>query len=206
MTIGKRTARLDARDPADRARLLALLADADVLVHGYRSDALERLGLGDDVRRATRPGLIDVSLDAYGHTGPWSARRGFDSLVQMSTGIAGSGLRQGTADRPTPLPVQALDHATGYLMAAAVLTGLSRRLRDATGMRARLSLARTAKELEGSRSLPSQHVGPPVSHATVPLDTAWGSATIPPVPFSLTGVRIGWERAPRPLGDDAPLW
>ena len=206
MTIGKRTARLDARDPADRARLLALLADADVLVHGYRSDALERLGLGDDVRRAARPGLIDVSLDAYGHTGPWSARRGFDSLVQMSTGIAGSGLRQGTSDKPTPLPVQALDHATGYLMAATVLTGLARRLHDATGIRARLSLARTAKELEDSRSLPSQNVGAPVAHAQMPLDTAWGSASIPPVPFSLTGVRIGWDRGPRPLGDDAPFW
>ncbi|MEO6116939.1 MAG: CoA transferase, partial [Pseudolysinimonas sp.] len=82
MTIGKRTARLDAHDPADRDRLLTLLASADVLVSGYRADALERLGLGEAVRRGIRPGLVDVSLDAYGHTGPWANRRGFDSLVQ----------------------------------------------------------------------------------------------------------------------------
>ncbi len=183
MTVGKRAARLDARDPADRERLLALLAGADVLVHGYRSDALERLGLGEVVRRRVRPGLIDVSLDAYGHTGPWATRRGFDSLVQMSTGIAGSGLRQGTAEKPTPLPVQALDHGTGYLMAAAVLTGLARRATGSHGMRARLSLARTAAELEKARRLPSQPVGAAASHSRVPLDTAWGSASLPPAPL-----------------------
>ncbi len=206
MTIGKRAARLDAGDPADRDRLLALLAGADVLVHGYRSDALEHLGLGEAVRREVRPGLVDVSLDAYGHTGPWAARRGFDSLVQMSTGIAGSGLRQGTAVKPTPLPVQALDHGTGYLMAAAALTGLTRRVRGKRGTRARLSLARTAVELENARPLASQPVGAAVAHAGIPIDTAWGSATLPPVPFSLTGVRVGWDRGSRPLGSDAPIW
>jgi hypothetical protein len=206
MTIGKRVARLDAGDPADRERLLALLAGADVLVHGYRSDALERLGFGDAVRRAVRPGLIDVSLDAYGHTGPWAARRGFDSLVQMSTGIAGSGLRRGTAEKPTPLPVQALDHGTGYLMAAAALTGLARRVNGSPGMRARLSLARTAWELELAQPLAPQPVGARAAYARIPLDTAWGSAYLPPAPLSLTGVRVGWDRGPRPLGDDAPLW
>jgi crotonobetainyl-CoA:carnitine CoA-transferase CaiB-like acyl-CoA transferase len=206
MMIGKRAARLDARDPADRERLLALLAGADVLVHGYRSDALDRLGLGDAIRRTVRPGLVDVSLDAYGHTGPWVARRGFDSLVQMSTGIAGSGLRQGTAAKPTPLPVQALDHATGYLMAAAALAGLARRVRHARGSRARLSLARTALELENARSLPSRPVATGSAHPGIPIDTAWGSATLPPPPLTLTGVRIGWDRGPRPLGSDAPIW
>lgn len=206
MLIGKRAARLDARDPADHERLLALLAGADVLVHGYRSDALERLGLGDAIRRSVRPGLVDVSLDAYGHTGPWSGRRGFDSLVQMSSGIAGSGLRQGLADRPTPLPVQALDHATGYLMAAAALSGLARRVQDRRGVRARLSLARTAVELENARSLPARPVAASAGRAGIPIDTAWGPATVPPAPFALQGVRVGWDRGPRALGSDTPIW
>jgi hypothetical protein len=222
MTIGKRTARLDARDPAGRATLLALLGAADVLVHGYRSDALEHLGLGAEVRAATRPGLVEVTLDAYGWTGPWSTRRGFDSLVQMSTGIAGWGLRHGTADRPTPLPVQALDHATGYLMAAAVLSGLTRRRADGRGSVARLSLARTAAELELARPLPasphhSRPEGMPSSHAepvtasvplAAPIDTAWGAATLLPPPFALDGVGFvpTWQRGPRPLGSDAPAW
>ncbi|CAN5363108.1 CoA transferase [soil metagenome] len=206
MTIGKRAARLDARDPAGRDTLLGLLAGADVLVHGYRSDALEHLGFGAAVRRETRPGLIDVALDAYGWTGPWSGRRGFDSLVQMSSGIAGRGLRSGTADRPTPLPVQALDHSTGYLMAAAVIAGLTRRVVDGSASVARLSLARTAAELERVSSLPAQPLGIRTSHSGTPLNTPWGAATVLPSPFAVGNVRLRWDRGPRPLGSDAPAW
>ena len=90
---GKRCGRVDLRTESGRDLFLRLLAQADVLVHGYRSDALERLRLGDDVRRDAAPGLVDVRLDAYGFTGPWRHRRGFDSLVQMSTGIAHAGGR-----------------------------------------------------------------------------------------------------------------
>ena len=128
VTVGKRCARLDLRQPGDRSAFEALLASADVLVHGYRPDALVRLGLDTEARRRIRPGLVDVSLDAYGWTGPWRDRRGFDSLVQMSAGIAAEGMRRFGADRPRPLPVQALDQATGYIMAAAATAGLTRRM------------------------------------------------------------------------------
>lgn len=207
MTIGKRSARLDAREPSGRATLVSLLASADVIVHGYRRDALQALGLGDAERAAIRPGLVDVSLDAYGWSGPWTARRGFDSLVQMSTGIAAAGLRSGTSDRPTPLPVQALDHATGYLMAAAVLAGLTRKLATGAGERSRLSLARTAAELERVRPLGSVRVFPPArrNHPT-PIETAWGPATVLPSPFSVGHTRLRWERGSSPLGSDAAAW
>lgn len=76
VTLGKRCARLDLQQTADRERFRRLLASADVLVHGYRADALERLGFGADVRRALNPGLVDVSLNAYGWSGPWQTRRG----------------------------------------------------------------------------------------------------------------------------------
>ncbi|MFX5956776.1 CoA transferase, partial [Acinetobacter baumannii] len=81
MTLGKRCAGLDLRQPAGRAVLEALVQQADVMVHGYRADALERLGLGAHRRRELNPGLVDVALNAYGWSGPWSSRRGFDSLV-----------------------------------------------------------------------------------------------------------------------------
>lgn len=207
MTLGKRTARLDAHDPAGLAQLRRLLADADVIVHGYRADALERLGLGTEVRRATRPGLVDVSLDAYGFTGPWAGRRGFDSIVQMSAGIADAGMRAAAADRPVPLPVQALDHATGYLMAAAVLTGLRDRLDHGTGSTARLSLARTAALLEDARGLPRATptaVEEPDDGEL--LQTEWGPVRVLPAPLEVPGVRIGWERAPRTFGSDNPTW
>ncbi|MGN6271535.1 MAG: CoA transferase [Protaetiibacter sp.] len=207
MTLGKRTSRLDAHDPAGLAQLRRLLAEADVVVQGYRSDALERLGLGAEVRRATRPGLVDVSLDAYGFTGPWAGRRGFDSLVQMSAGIADAGMRAAAAERPVPLPVQALDQATGYLMAAAVLTGLRDRLEHGTGSIARLSLARTAALLEDARGLPraARFAAEEPDDGEL-LQSEWGPVRVLPAPIDVPGVRIAWERAPRAFGSDNPSW
>jgi len=141
---GKRLARLDLKRPDGLARLRDLISEADVMVHGYRSDALERLGVGREVRRDLQPGLIDVSLDAFGWTGPWAQRRGFDSLVQMSSGLAEAGMRTAGTGKPFPLPVQALDHGTGYLMAAAVGQGLLERATTGRALTARFSLARTA--------------------------------------------------------------
>jgi len=207
MTLGKRTARIDARDPAGLAQLRRLLGEADVVVHGYRADALERLGLGTDVRRTTRPGLVDVSLDAYGFTGPWAGRRGFDSLVQMSAGIADAGMRAAAAERPVPLPVQALDQATGYLMAAAVLAGLRDRLARGTGSQARLSLARTAALLEDARGLPrAGRFAVDESDDGELLQSEWGPVRVLPPPLEVPGVRIAWERSPRAFGADNPTW
>lgn len=146
-TWGKRRAVLDLRAPSDRARFEQLLAASDVLVHGYRPDALRRLGFGPDERARLNPALIDVSLAAYGWSGPWAERRGFDSLVQMSCGIAAHGQRTAGAPKPLPLPAQALDHATGYLMAAAAVRALARLHGAGVASTVRLSLAGTARTL-----------------------------------------------------------
>lgn len=138
---------MDLRDPLSRERFEGLLAGADILVHGYRPDALDRLGYDAATRPAIRPSLVDVSLDAYGQTGPWRCRRGFDSLVQFSRGIAHTGMQEHETAVPVSLPVQALDHATGYLMAAAAVRGILARLRGEACLRYSLSLARTAEWL-----------------------------------------------------------
>lgn len=203
VTLGKRCARLDLRDPAHRARFEALLSRADVLVHGYRAGALEGLGYGPAERQALRPGLIDVSLNAYGHSGPWRQRRGFDSLVQMSTGIAEAGMRWKQADRPTPLPVQALDHATGYLMAAAVLRALIARRRDGLGSVTRLSLARTAFWLMDHRGEASTAPLPGLAEADLAPGiehTAWGPARRAAPPAAIAGAPMGWALAAGELG------
>jgi hypothetical protein len=127
-TLGKRCARLDLRQPLDRARFERLISEADLFIHGYRPEALGAPGYGEDIRRALNPRLVDVRLDAYGWSGPWRNRRGFDSLIQMSTGIAAAGRAWRGADKPVSLLVPALDHATGYLMAAAAVCGLALRL------------------------------------------------------------------------------
>ncbi|HEX7815227.1 CoA transferase [Dyella sp.] len=179
LTPGKRCAYLDLRDATGRALFESLLRTCDVLVHGYRPGALDRLGYDAPARQQLRPGLVDVSLDAYGWTGPWAGRRGFDSLVQMSSGIAQAGMARAGASNPRPLPVQALDQATGYLMAAAALRGLSARYRHGTGTMARLSLARTAWWLIGAGS--QNDFGPLMPEDELDCgpnaeETAWGPA------------------------------
>ncbi|MDP4003996.1 CoA transferase [Methylobacterium sp. NEAU K] len=209
VTLGKTCARLDLRRDADRATFEGLLAGADVFVHGYRPGALDGLGYGAQARRALAPGLVDVSLDAYGWTGPWAGRRGFDSLVQMSCGIARAGQLWRGADRPVPLPVQALDHATGYLMAAAVLRLLARRLADGTGGAARLSLARTAALLAAAGPSAAEEEPAPEGPEDLAREveaTSWGPARRLRPPVAVAGVAMRWGRAARLLGDDAPAW
>jgi len=181
VTLGKRRARLDLRSSSGKKTFETLLRHADVLVHGYRSDALEKLGFPEQRRRELNPGLVDVSLDAYGWTGPWQSRRGFDSLVQMSSGIAEAGMRIQGKSVPTPLPVQALDHATGYMLAASVLRGLVRRVKDGGGSSVRASLARTAIMLNQYSpprnreivQLPEESLS---DYATALENTSWGPA------------------------------
>ncbi|VVO16189.1 CoA transferase [Pseudomonas fluorescens] len=209
VTLGKRCTRLNLHDPADRAVFEALLKDADMLLHGYRADALERLGYGQNERQNIAPGLIDVCLNAYGWSGPWQNRRGFDSLVQMSSGIADAGMHWKKTDTPTPLPVQALDHGTGYLMAASAIRALTERLSQGHGSSARLSLARTAKLLvehgqagvqEPLRAEDSEDQGMLVEQ------TSWGPAHRLQVPLKITGTPLQWTIPAGELGSHRAQW
>ncbi len=209
VTLGKRCTRLDLSRATDVDRFVELLGSADVVVHGYRPDALAGLGFSSDRLHTLRPGLVEVSLDAYGWTGPWAGRRGFDSLVQMSAGIADAGMRAAGADRPTPLPVQALDHATGYLMAAAALRGLTTRRRDATGTSACVSLARTALALvDAPPATDADRLDPldPPAFDAATETTPWGPARRLVPPARIDGVRIGWDLPATDLGADPPRW
>lgn len=211
LTPGKRCARLDLKSTEGRQRFEALLSEADVLVHGYRADALPALGYDAETLQKLAPGLVDVSLNAWGWTGPWRNRRGFDSLVQMGCGIAESGRRWKMSEAPSPLPVQALDHATGYLMAAAVLEGLRQRLLHNTGFTARLSLARTACLLTESPYEEDEQpagIGParPQDDNVEAELTHWGIGYRLRSPVWLPGTPLLWSRSASPLGSEAPFW
>jgi len=209
VTLGKRLARLNLRDQASLARLKELIASADIILHGYRPGALERLGLGSTIRHQINPGLIDVSLNAYGWTGPWRDRRGFDSLVQMSSGIAHAGMQHFQADKPVPMPVQTLDQATGYLMAAAAIIGITERLQSNTVLQARLSLARTAQLLLDYRTDASHAAFAPETDAdksdTIE-HTAWGEAQRIQWPIQINGCPADWATPARELGSDSACW
>lgn len=154
--MGKRSTRLDLGSPGDRAVFESLLASADVVVTGYRPGALDRFGLAAADLAARRSGVVVAQVSAWGTEGPWGGRRGFDSLVQVATGIAaiegaGAGAGAGgTAGEPEraeelgALPAQALDHGTGYLLAAAVLRAVTEQRTTGGSRLARVALARTA--------------------------------------------------------------
>jgi len=209
VTLGKRCARLDLQDGVGRERFEALLSQADILMHGYRPGALDRLGYDPGARRAISPGLIDVCLSAYGWSGTWATRRGFDSLVQMSTGIAETGMHWRQSDRPVPLPVQALDHATGYFMAATAIRAVTRRLDEGVGTEARLSLARTAKLLaDAGDGDPSSPLLPETSEdlSSIVEHTDWGDARRLLPPTAIAGTTMQWARPARKLGSAIPAW
>ncbi|MDE4133105.1 CoA transferase [Phaeobacter sp. QD34_3] len=209
ISMGKRMAMLDLKTAQDRSRSEALLSRADVLVHGYRPGALAALGYGQEIRDRIAPNRVEVTLNAYGWTGPWAARRGFDSLVQMSAGIADTGRSWAAADKPVPLPVQALDHATGYLMAAAVISALNAATRQDNAPQARLSLARTAElmaSLQGSNSGPQITAAETGDYAAAIEQSGWGPGLRLKPPLSLADTRMHWPRPAGKTGSSPAQW
>ncbi|WP_225074055.1 MULTISPECIES: CoA transferase [unclassified Streptomyces] len=206
--FGKRSAALDLT--ADRAVFEELLASADVVVTGYRPGALDRFGLSAEALAERRPGLVVAQLSAWGGYGPWGGRRGFDSLVQVATGIAAI---EGSPEQPGALPAQALDHGTGYLLAAAVLRALTEQTRQGGTRVVRLALARTASWLTRTGVGPAPTTDAVRGSAYDSADPWLGQTTSrigrlrharPPVAF--TGAPSDWSRPPGPWGTDAPHW
>ncbi|MFF4395465.1 CoA transferase [Streptomyces sp. NPDC001480] len=201
--FGKRSATLDLA--TDRRAFEELLAAADVVVTGYRPGALDRFGLSPEALAERRPGLIVAQVSAWGAYGPWGGRRGFDSLVQVATGIAAV---EGSAGRPGALPAQALDHGTGYLLAAAVLRALTEQSYDGGGRFVRLALARTARWLTGGleRSADGDlaYDGPDTWLAET--DSRLGRLRYARPPVSFAGGPADWARPPVPWGTDPARW
>ncbi len=209
MSVGKTRAHLNLKASDGLASLETLIQQSDVLIHGYRPGSLQRLGLSIEHLRSLNPALIEASLCAYGWTGPWADRRGFDSLVQMSCGIAHHGMQVNQAEKPVPLPVQALDHATGYLLASSILRGLTHLHTTGRASSARLSLARTAGLL---MSAPLQKVTGTLDGATEPdfqttsEITDWGPARRLKFPFALPGISPAWKVPAGELRIHSPQW
>ena len=208
---GKRSAQLDLRDASGQATLRELIRGADVFLQAYRPGALAARGFDAQALCALRPGLIQVSLSAYGHAGPWAARRGFDSLVQSATGIAFDEGRAAGLATPGRLPCQANDHASGYLAAFGAMIALHRRAREGGSWRVRVSLAQTGHWL---RSLGRVADGTPAPDLTTDevapwrqtMDSPFGriSAIAPVEQMALTPPRL--DLPPVPPGTHEAQW
>lgn len=203
---GKRSTLLDLADARDRAEFERLLAAADVLVTGYRPGALARFGLTAPEVAERHPSLVQGAVSAWGTSGPWSDRRGFDSLVQAATGIAVAESADG-GTTPGALPVQALDHSAGHLLAAGVVGALRAQHRDGGSWRVAVSLAGVAQAL-----LAAGADGGVAETAELPVIRT-ASASLPgrlitcaPPALVFSGAPTGYAFVDRGWGADAPAW
>ena len=203
--FGKRSCFVDLESSEGRERLWELIREADVVVQAYRPGSLAARGFDPKSIAEARPGIVVVGISAYGRRGPWAERRGFDSLVQCSAGIADEGARAVGSDRPVPLPCQALDHGTGYLAAFGAMAALLRRSAEGGSWQVTLSLAQTAHWLDGLGRVEGGPEVPDTDRADV-LDlldideTPFGSVShVRPVE-QLPETPARWERPPGAAG------
>jgi crotonobetainyl-CoA:carnitine CoA-transferase CaiB-like acyl-CoA transferase len=208
---GKLTSLIELKSEAGRSALRDLLASADIFSQGYRPQALASLGFAPQDAARINPGIVYVSLSAYGHAGPWAERRGYDSLVQTSTGFNRAEGEAAGVEGPKELPAQMLDHATGYLMAFGALMAKARESREGGSWHVRVSLAQTGRWLwnlgrlaDGFKTedLKGEAVSPYMEDMTSgfgPLRAVGHSAV-------LSKTKAFWARPAMPLGSHLAQW
>jgi crotonobetainyl-CoA:carnitine CoA-transferase CaiB-like acyl-CoA transferase len=213
---GKLSAELDLRAQGDVDILHGLVRTADVFSQGYRPGSLANRGLSPEELTAIRPGLVYVSLCAFGHTGPWASRRGFDTVVQTVSGMT---IRQaecipGKSPGPQFYPVSAIDYCTGYLMAFGTMVALARRAQEGGSWLVRISLAQVGKWIVDLGEVP------PAALARIPAEftadelTRWSTVSETPSgrlrhlgpAVHLSETPPYWARPAVPLGYHRPVW
>jgi crotonobetainyl-CoA:carnitine CoA-transferase CaiB-like acyl-CoA transferase len=208
---GKLTSFAELKSEQGRGVLRDLLAEADIFSQGYRPHALASLGFSAEDAARISPGVVYVSLSAYGHDGPWAERRGFDSLVQTATGFNHAEGQVAGVEGPKELPAQMLDHAAGYLMAFGAMMAKARQSREGGSWHVRVSLAQTGRWLwdlgriaDGFKTedLKQEAASPFVEEVPSgfgPLRSVKHSAVLSKTPAF-------WARPAMPLGSHPPKW
>jgi len=205
---GKRSCHLDLGKAADVEQLRGLVAGADVFSQSYRPGALARRGFAPEALARLRPGIVAVSIDCYGHEGPWACRAGWEQLAQTVSGMA---YEHGGTDAPSIVAAAVTDYITGNLAALGVLAALARRAHEGGSWHVRVSLARTASWIlllprtpDGDQAS-GLDAGVLAAHE-IRMDTAWGRvARLGPV-LRMSETPPRWSLPPAPLGSDPPRW
>lgn len=213
---GKRTVQLDIHDPTQKTKLLELIKDCDIFIQGFRPGSLAKYGLSSEGLVEINPNIVIANMSAFGPAGPWSGQRGFDSLVQTCSGMNVSEAEhaeQGELARP--MPCQALDHASGYLLAAGVIAALYRRAAQGGAWQVDVSLAGTMKYLRSLGQYPGtsgfqckdykQQADIPAEYLET-RETGFGPMTAVKHSAKISGCDIGWDIMPKPLGSDSAEW
>ncbi len=215
--IGKLSARLDLREESGTDTLRALARGTDIFSQSYRPGALASRGFSPESLAQLRPGIVCVTLSAWGNSGPWQARRGFDSIVQCVSGMAdieGRSVDHADLAKPRLLPVSAIDYVAGYLMAFGAMTALYRRASEGGSWLVRVSLARTGRWIVDRGVLDQPVVaGVPAELSEEEIRSLCIESTAPDgrirhlkpvVRMSATPTR--WDRPPAPLGHHPAAW
>ncbi len=208
---GKLAAHLDLRTDEGQEQLRGLIRESDVFIQGYRPYAIASHGFDRAALTQLRPGIIYASLSAYGLTGPWAGRRGFDSLVQTASGMNHAEAEAAGVSEPRPLPCQALDHASGYLMALGVMLALLRRAREGGSWLVRVSLAQTGRWISGLGRLEDGLQGADLTFEDVrdlleESDSGFGRLLAARHAGRLSETPPVWTRPAVPLGTHPPAW
>jgi len=205
---GKRSTHLNLHNDADNKKLQQLIAGAQVFVQGYRPGSLAKLGLTPEALAEINPGIVYTSLGAYGRTGPWSARRGYDSLLQSASGINMAEAQATGTSKPTALPMQILDYASGFLMAFGTEVALHRQLTEGGSWHVQVSLARTGlwlRSLKQNNELLSCSQPDPKQYLQK-YDSTYGDLQALPHPPRFSQSPVGWIRPSAPPGTHPPVW
>ena len=213
---GKLSAELDLRAPGDVDILRGLVRKADVFSQGYRPGSLANRGLSPEELAAIRPGLVYVSLCAFGHAGPWASRRGFDTVVQTVSGMT---IRQaesvpGKTAEPQFYPVSAIDYCTGYLMAFGAMVALARRTQEGGSWLVRISLAQVGKWIvdlgevpaAALRDIPAEFTASELERWSTVSETPSGRLGHLRPAVQLSETPPYWARPSVPLGYHRPVW
>ena len=213
---GKLSAHLDLRDDGDMQTMRELVSQADVFSQGYRPGTLASRGLSPEDLAEIRPGIVYITLSAFGRVGPWSQRRGFDTVVQTVSGITHrqGELFPGAQPGPQFYPVSAIDYITGYLMAFGAMVALARRVREGGSWQVQISLAQTGRWLVDRGQVPGSELHDVPVDFTSEEIARWSTHTdvpggrlghLAPV-VQLSETQPYWARPSVPLGYHAPTW
>jgi crotonobetainyl-CoA:carnitine CoA-transferase CaiB-like acyl-CoA transferase len=205
---GKLSVHADLHHAADRAAFEHVLRDTHVVVQAYRPGGLRALGFGPQEIAALRPGVVVVTLSAYGRLGPWSSRRGFDSLVQTATGFNHAEAQAFGHGPPRALPMQILDHGTGYLVALGAQAALLRQRDEGGSWHVQVSLARTAQWLRSLGRVPAGFDAPKPDFSGLLEAHASGFGELVALkhPAQLSLTPAAWPRPSMPPGSHPLAW
>jgi crotonobetainyl-CoA:carnitine CoA-transferase CaiB-like acyl-CoA transferase len=203
---GKLTSFADLKREQGRGMLRDLLAGADIFSQGYRPRAIAGLGFSPDDAARISPGIIYVTLSAYGHAGPWAERRGFDSLVQTATGFNHAEGQAAGVDGPKELPAQMLDHATGYFMAFGAMMAKARQAREGGSWHVQVSLARTGQWLWNLGRLADGLASEDLMPFIEEVGSGFGALRSVKHSALLSKTPAFWNRPAMPLGSHTAQW